>query len=93
MKVFKYRLTPEKPCRILMPIVSQAIAVGAQGDELYVWALVDRDMHGEREHRFFVYGTGHDIQREGLHFIGTAFMHGGFVWHVFEDYRTFRHVT
>jgi hypothetical protein len=60
--------------------------VGAQGDDLFVWAEVDPN--AKKEPRVFhVYGTGFPVV-DGDEYLGTAVMKGALgselVWHAYE---------
>ena len=77
-----YRLTEIIPA-ITMPRAARPLSVGMQGQDLYVWALVDPEAP-IAEHMFAVRGTGHPItpEVEQGDFVGTVF-DGPDVWHVF----------
>lgn len=84
-KIFKYILPAGDEVRILMPAFAEVLSVGAQGENICVWALVDPDM--PPLHRTFrIAGTGHPIEdSEKWKFVGTVQLYGGsLVFHVFE---------
>jgi hypothetical protein len=89
-RVFKYQVVPDTLTKL--PAGAHVLSCGAQGYELFVWALVaplqERDIR--------VFGTGHvmpdpvsprgltDDDGGTLTFIGTANMMGHLVFHLFE---------
>ena len=87
MKVWKFSLDT----KVMMPLSAKILTVGGQGDDLFVWALVNPD---ERmvEHTFLIVGTGHAIPDEQFDpvsqvpkFAGTIFLHDRqLVIHVWE---------
>jgi hypothetical protein len=95
MVVWKYRLTTDLPCVVEMPGGARPLYVGTQGNDLFVWALVNPGVTRKQGRRFFVYGTGHPIMTDSPydpHYIGSTQMHVGpgveLVWHVFESAAT-----
>lgn len=82
-EVWKYVIQPES--EIEMPVDSQVLSVGTQGDDICIWAKVD-PLAPKTHRNFVVFGTGHQIPDYlKLSFIGTAFLHcGQLVFHVFE---------
>jgi hypothetical protein len=56
-----------------------------QGDEPYIWMLVDPAAKVETR-SFFIRGTGYPIEADG-EWLAT-FDHGPFVWHLFEALRS-----
>jgi hypothetical protein len=66
-------------------IVSGAIIlhVGAQGDEVCVWALVNPSFP-MTEVNIAAYGTGHPVPADPGRFLGTAQMDDGLVFHLFD---------
>ena len=84
-KIFKYKLRLVDEQAISMPSGAQVISVQFQGDELYLWAIVNPSNIGELR-CFEIYGTGEPFPSIGMserkH---LATVQGGrFVWHVFE---------
>lgn len=67
-----------------MPHGAKILHVAAQGDRLFVWALVNAE-HPDVEHMFFVAGTGHHLPAiaHKLAYIGTVHTPSGFVLHAF----------
>ena len=76
----------ERP-QIMMPIGAGILSVQFQGDELFLWALVDTEKV-KISHDFLIFGTGvnmNDSIRNGNRFIGTVQQFGGkLVWHIFQ---------
>ena len=56
--------------------------IDMQGPQLFLWVLVDPDSIIV-EHRFEVYGTGHEIDRDRK-LLATVVDPPHYVWHVFE---------
>jgi hypothetical protein len=44
----------------------------------------EKDFYNDQteEWEFYIYGTGHAIEAEGIHYIGTV-QRDGFVWHLY----------
>ncbi len=84
--IWKYELKPEGI--VHMPANSQVLSVGAQGTQMFVWALVDSTLPANHVKQFAIYGTGHEVKASldyDQEFIGTVLMMGGsLVFHVFE---------
>ena len=70
-----------------MPKEAKLLHFDAQGDELFVWALVDPDELMEYR-TFFIAGTGHTLPEQNIHIhehVGSCMMrNGALVWHLFE---------
>jgi hypothetical protein len=58
------------------------LSANFQGDDLYFWALVDKYRDDTKEVTFYIHGTGHPINEDGLTFVNTVFING-LVFHVF----------
>lgn len=70
-----------------MPKDAKILSAGFQGDDLYVWALVDALTSEKAPRRIGVVPTGlESLPHDGFtyNFIGTAIHDLGTVWHVFE---------
>ena len=68
-----------------LPVGAKILSSAFQGNDLFIWALVDTDAVKERRY-FLVFPTGSDIgsyAEQMLIFINTAFI-GSLVFHVFE---------
>lgn len=95
-RVFKYELRPREDLlgmvpeiHVEMPRGAELLHVDAQGDRLFVWAIVDPAGELGR-YSFIVLPTGGDVTwpPEVIPFIGTVLMRGGsLVWHVFSDWQ------
>jgi hypothetical protein len=79
--VYKYPLGGPK-CSILLPLGAQILTVAMQGENAFLWALVDIDEPEKEEWSFEVFGTGHPVSKTAGDHFGTLF-NGPFVWHVF----------
>lgn len=85
-RVYKYALPVQDDIELLMPEGAEILAVQAQADAPFVWALVDPDAGEAELRRFRLAGTGHDIaDDEMLVHRGTfQLADGAFVGHLFE---------
>jgi hypothetical protein len=85
--VYKYDLEPlEDVVELQLPRYSQILKVDTQLQKPRLWALVETEQPLETR-KFRVAGTGHEIKEQNTAYIGTVFMHSGFlVFHVFELY-------
>jgi hypothetical protein len=96
-RIYKYELVPvpnqdligyHPEIHVQMPRGAEILHVDAQGDRMYVWAVVDPDGELAR-YTFIVVPTGGEVAWPIHPFIphlGTVLMHGGsLVWHVFSD--------
>jgi hypothetical protein len=81
--IWKYVLKPGLN-RVLIRGDAFAMSVGAQGEDVVLWACVRRGDDSDRltEHRWEVALTGHEMPSG--RFIGTAQQSEGVVVHVFE---------
>lgn len=83
--VYKYKIDPNNTL-VELPERAQILSVGAQLDDMFLWALVDESAEKSVAKHFCVYGTGHEISHSHLQFIGTVHMYGGdLVFHIFEN--------
>ena len=83
MKIYKYPFPVIQNVTIKMPKGARILTVQMQGENPYIWAIVDQNMTKEDRH-FKVYGTGHDLNmKQNEEYIGT-WQEGSFVWHLFE---------
>lgn len=83
MKVMKYYLTPDM-APIAMPRGAQLLTVQEQQGEACLWALVD-STQPDVLRKIGIYGTGHEIKREGGKYFATfQMMSGQLVFHVFD---------
>jgi len=66
-----------------LPCIRRLLHVAAQGNRLFVWALVDPQAR-MLPVTFKVVGTGHPFDDRHFVYMGTALMNAGtLVWHVF----------
>lgn len=80
--VYKYPLEVEDKQVLKLPANSKILSANFQGDDLFFWALVDKDTDETEEVTFYIHGTGHEIKEYGFIFLGTVFKNG-LVFHVF----------
>lgn len=85
--IWKFKLETTDNQEIEMPIGAEILTVQTQGENPYLWALVDPE--AEKETRTFeVFGTGHPIHCDmgvSRNHISTYQLQGGsLVFHVFE---------
>jgi len=88
--VFKYAIpAPTDPAgnvSITIPANAEVLSVGTQGDNVYLWALVDLATTGTETLHLRVFGTGHSFEGRLGRFLGTVFMYDGrLVWHVWME--------
>lgn len=89
-KIVKYLLKPngEQKIEIEMPLPAVVLSVHVQGDEIYLWAVVDPEK-ASKTVIFYVFVTGEDIKvdEEAVGpFIGTVHMYNGaIILHVFAN--------
>lgn len=87
--IYKYTLEPSgfpSVQDIQMPDLSELLTVQVQLGRPQLWALVDPS-RPLRTRKIEVFGTGEDIESDGVHrkYIGTFQLEGGgLVFHVFE---------
>lgn len=84
-KIYKYPFVIDDRVSLEMPEGAKVLSVQYQHSTPCIWAMVDT-LRPSKVRRFRVFGTGHDLPRAGLAFIGTIQDEPvGLVWHVFED--------
>ena len=84
-KVYKYELDFEQKniTTVFIPTDSKILEIGLQGDDLFLWALVDTLNEKVEEIKIEIYGTGWEIENiEQLEHLKT-YHQNGHVWHVF----------
>jgi hypothetical protein len=80
--IWKFQVLPNE--NVSMPKGATILSAGVQGEDIFIWALVDPDAP-RLDRLISVYGTGHTILGDPGAFIGSVMMHGGtFVFHVFD---------
>ena len=83
--IWKYKLTMEPEQTLTLPLV-EVLSVQAQGEELYLWALVNPDVAAKRTIQVLLCVTGGPLSSLVLYgrFLGTVQLADGkFVLHVF----------
>lgn len=86
--IFKYPLV-HGVNDVRLPAGARVLSVGAQGEQVVLWALVSAAEHPARSRTFRVAMTGEvfelPIERpQSNEFVGTCTTQQGFVFHVFE---------
>jgi hypothetical protein len=83
MKIYKYPILPNTPT--VMPQGALLLDCHVQGDNPYVWALVDPE--APKEQRLLrVFATGEQFDPTGLIYVGSFHGIGGWmVFHLFEE--------
>lgn len=82
--VWKFKLEVTDHQSVFLPVGSQVLTSEFQGNELFVWALVD-DQVATEDYQFRIVGTGHDADGlEGWRYINTVF-YNNLVWHIFTE--------
>lgn len=83
--IFKFPLMMTEQQRVAMPIGAQMLTVQMQNDTPCLWALVDKS-NNLHDVKIFTVGTGHEITRDDLVYIGTYQVYGGkLIFHVFRE--------
>jgi hypothetical protein len=83
--VYKYQIYLDDVFELNLPKDAKILTAQAQGQNYFLWALVDTD--AEKEKLLFRFaGTGHEIEKEIVHKLQhvNSFQDGSFVWHLFE---------
>ena len=85
MVVYKYKLNAGDQV-VKMPANPRILSVGAQGDDVVVWALVDKSLPvvGRRLYTAFTGEVHGALTHFGRH-VGTVQMTNGIVVHVFDQ--------
>lgn len=83
-QIWKFPIHAISAQSILMPKGAEIVSVQTQQGNPVMWAIVDT--HADKEQRkFAVFGTGHNMPKDGLKYIGTWQESNQFlVWHLFE---------
>lgn len=86
--IHKFPLSVLGQQEVTMPANSEMLTVGQDGTgALSLWAIVDPEAEKEKRN-ILVVGTGGPLpessEEEHYHYLGTAIMRAGLVWHVFE---------
>lgn len=85
IKVYKYALgdAPNITIRLQLPMSARLLAVGAQREDVVVWAELDVDAPCV-ERLFQMVFTGQHVPDARKSYIGTTTLHDGTVYHVYE---------
>jgi hypothetical protein len=71
---------------VMMPARSEIVRVGSQGDDVYVWAIVDPAETEPERRRLCPLPTGWTLDLQSAAYVGTTEIHDAtIVVHVFED--------
>lgn len=82
-RIFKYQLLVTHDQTIKLPKGARVLSVGAQGNKVFLWALVD-DKEEIESVPFTILGTGEVADVEHCTFLGTVMLYDGeLVLHVF----------
>lgn len=80
--LFKYPIPRNRPkFSVLLPVGFRFARVNFQGEQLMMWADVDRDAKQE-QYDFQCFGTGQDIPEHAKYL--TSYDDGPFVFHLFQ---------
>jgi hypothetical protein len=84
--VYKYTLQPRRVQHLLMPAGARLLSVGAQGEDVVLWAAVTVDESTLSQREVVVVATGEamTIHEQRLRFVGTVQRPNGLVFHVFD---------
>ena len=79
--IHKFKIEPNQVARLRKG--AKVLSVGAQGDDLFIWAEVDLDQKEFIDYPVRVFGTGFSMEDHfSGKFLGTVFQ-GSLVWHIF----------
>lgn len=82
--IWKYPIPYSYNAEVPMPADSVVLQVHDQGENIYLWALVD-ESQPEVVRTFAVYATGYKLPTRKMDYIGSVhFQRSHLVWHVFE---------
>lgn len=83
--VYKYPLEITDEQEITAAKGWRPLAVQKQGNDCYLWAEVD-DQARLVPHKVYVHGTGHQLDPNAIHYVGTLQLAGGaLIFHVFTE--------
>lgn len=83
--IYKYPFKISAVVEIDLPFGSRVLTIQPQGNEVFLWALVDSEEKQMLKSRFCVYGTGQPAF-ELISYLRyfTTIQVNGFVWHIFQ---------
>ena len=83
--IWKYPVPFSHKAQVLMPADSVVLNVHEQGENIYLWVLVDDQLPETVVRTFAIYGTGHKLPTGKMEYLGTVHVERSqLVWHVFE---------
>lgn len=80
--IYKYPLELTDNQLLTLPSSARPLSVQLQGDQLCLWAEVNTGVGGLKDAVISIVGTGHEIPRGAVHYLGTV-QQAAFVWHVY----------
>lgn len=81
-RIYKYTLNIKDISSVSLPQTHTILSFQEQFGKLTFWAVVDIESP-EILREFRIFGTGFDIEPEGLNYLATVQV-GVMVWHIFE---------
>lgn len=86
LTVYKYQLRADRYTRLELPVGAKVLSCGFQGQNLMLWALINKNQIQKERRTFINLGTGHEYEGDAskLTFIQTVFI-DQFVFHIFEE--------
>jgi hypothetical protein len=83
--IHKYKLDFSEFNRVTMPVDATLLSVQMQGNQLCLWAMIDKEQMAVESRAIGVFGTGHELPETRLIFITTFQLPASNeVYHVFE---------
>lgn len=71
----------------MLPRGAKILDVQRQGDQVFLWALVDPTTAAKDSHRIRIFGTGHGVPNDPMEYVGTFQLDGGaLVFHAFHSF-------
>lgn len=72
---------------VQLPVGAQILTAGAQGTDVFIWAIIDKDRKETFTAKFRVIPTGlHAFDDYNLSYLSTVFMNNGqYVFHIFRE--------
>lgn len=83
--ILKYTIRVIGAQRIELPDGFRPLSVQVQGEQICLWAMVDKFSQLKSKYTFYITGTGQPCANfDAYTYLGTV-QQGMFVWHVFYD--------
>jgi hypothetical protein len=82
--VYKYRVPIDDTSVVELPRGAQVIRFGCQGNEIFLWAVVDPAEKETTKHIYWIRGTGHPIPDSLGVYICSVDLPNGLVFHIFD---------